>query len=186
MRALRPLLADPTDVVYQGEQMRSAPLMWPVAGVTTPSVIGSPDPGVLMQGAQTVAPMTDEGPTPPQWCRLGSRLNGWPRANGGIMTSAGFMPVFANECSIKRFRQSDRLFNLSGVTRDSANSPLANCIVKLFGPSNEFLGQTISDGSGNYSFPVANNVGPFFVAAWDVATGLISGASPRTLSPAEV
>lgn len=173
MRALRPLLADPTDQVYQGEKMRAAVLAWPVAD------------DLVMQGAQNMAPMTNDGPTPIQAPR--PFFKAWrPRANGGIMTSAGFVPVFANECLIKRFKQSDARFTLAGVTRDSTNAPLGNCIVKVFGGSSEFLGQTTSDGSGNYSFSLPNNSGPFFVVAWDAATGLVTGASSRTLTPAEV
>lgn len=173
MRALRPLLPDPADQVYQGEQMRAAVLALPVAN------------GMIVQGDGIVGPETLDGPIPPQWS-VPFNLELSPRANAGIMTSLGFVPVYANECMIPRFRQSDARFTLAGVTRDSTNTPLANCTVHLFGGSNEFLGATVSDGSGNYAFSVPNNSGPFFVVAWDVTTGLITGASSRTLSPAEV
>lgn len=189
MRALLPLLPDPTDLVFQGEQFRAGVLAQPV-NVGTPGlapVLRAPVSAFppLVQANGILGPETLDGPIPRQ-SPLPFDIAARPRANAGIMTSAGFIAVYANECRLNRFEQSTSRFSLSGVTRDSGNSALANCVVRVFDGSNLFLGETISDGSGNYSFSLPNNSGPFYVVAWDVATGLITGASARTLRPAEV
>jgi hypothetical protein len=187
MRALRPTLEDPTDVVYQGEQMRAAVLRGQVTDAARVApLLGPILPGTMIQADGVLGPETLDGPIPPQMSLPFDRA-ARPQANAGIMTSDGFVPIYANECNAMFCpRQSDRTFRLTGVTRDSSNAALGNCIVRVFDGSNLFLGQTTSDGSGNYSFDLPNNSGPFYVVAWDAATGLITGASPRTLSPAEV
>lgn len=57
---------------------------------------------------------------------------------------------------------------IAGVTRDLNGAPLAACTVKLFNSAtNAFVGSTISDASGNYSFAVDPSQVYFEVAYLD-------------------
>lgn len=74
-------------------------------------------------------------------------------------------------------------FSLSGVTRDSAGTPLAGCVVDLFLNSEDTLvATTISDGSGNYSFTLSGNSQTYFVRAYKVGAPDVAGTSVNTLT----
>jgi hypothetical protein len=156
MRVLRRLLPDPTDLVVQGEQMRSAALSWPIAGTTTPALLKPLDSGLVVQGWQTVAPMTDEGPTPPQRSVPFGR-EARPRLNAGIMTASGFMPVYANECEVRAFAQATSIFTITGVARTSAGTPVPGARVLAFYNETQLVGETLADGGGNYSIRTPYN-----------------------------
>jgi hypothetical protein len=70
---------------------------------------------------------------------------------------------------------------ISGVTRDSANAPVANCRVELFMTFNDMpLLTTTSDGSGNYNFDNPGS-GPFYIIAYKAGSPDVSGTTVNTL-----
>lgn len=183
-----PLLSDPTNLVVQGEEMRRAALLAPVC--STCPVIGATAPpfgGVLLAGEQSVAPMQMDFSLPFE-ARVPAR--GRPRANAGISLPNGeFLEINPLECLVRVFVQATERFNIVGVTRDSAGAPLGSCDVIAFEPGrlvpegSPFVGQTTSDGSGNYTIFTAGN-GAHQVIAYK--SGPVAGISLNTLTPTQV
>jgi hypothetical protein len=77
---------------------------------------------------------------------------------------------------------------ITGVSVDNAGSPLANCTMSLFRVDRDsggnityvHIGNTVSDGSGNYVFAV-NRTSSYRVTA-DNSTGPVQGISLNTLT----
>lgn len=73
-------------------------------------------------------------------------------------------------------------FSISGVTRDSTGAVLANCAVDLFLTAEDTLvAQTVSDGSGNFSFTVSGNSQNYFLRAYKPGSPDVAGTSVNTL-----
>lgn len=69
-------------------------------------------------------------------------------------------------------------YTYAGVTRDAGGSALGGCRVELYERSSGTrVGQTTSDGSGNFSFAVPNNATNYFAVAW-TAAGLSAATGP--------
>jgi hypothetical protein len=86
----------------------------------------------------------------------------------------------------RRFRAptfSRSTVRIIGVTRDSAGAILAGATVKLYRTqSDEYLAQTISDGSGNFSLDVPGP-SPFYLVAYLPGSPDVAGATVNTLVP---
>lgn len=77
-------------------------------------------------------------------------------------------------------------FSVSGVTRNSSGAALPDCVVQLFlTGSNALLGQTVSDGSGNYSFSIGTNQAVYLVA-YKAGAPDLGGTTVNTIQPAPV
>lgn len=73
-------------------------------------------------------------------------------------------------------------FSLSGITRDSTGAVLGGCDVHLFQTGTDIeVGQTTSDGSGNFSFSLGNNAGYFYLVAYKTGSPDVAGTSINTL-----
>lgn len=74
-------------------------------------------------------------------------------------------------------------FTISGVTKNSSGSALGNCVVLLFDASTNIeLLTTISDASGNYSFPLGNNTNHYFIVAYLAGSPDVAGTTVNTLT----
>lgn len=86
----------------------------------------------------------------------------------------------------KRFRSpsfSTSSVFVTGVTKDSAGAALAGCTVQIFRTWNdEFLGETISDGAGNYSIR-AHGTAPFYLVAYLAGGTDVAGTTVNTILP---
>jgi hypothetical protein len=72
-------------------------------------------------------------------------------------------------------------FRLSGVTKNLSGVALPGCTVRLFRTSdNACLGSTISDGSGNYAYPVPGGV-PLYAVAYLAGSPDVAGVTDNTL-----
>jgi len=79
-------------------------------------------------------------------------------------------------------RFGSHVFLLTGVTKNSAGAALAGCAVHLFRTSDDLLiGATTSDGSGNFSFVVANGVTAYYVVAYHAGSPDVAGTTVNTL-----
>jgi len=95
-------------------------------------------------------------------------------ATVGSINSTG--PVFNTKLTTP-YPFSQR-FGISGTTYDSTGTPLANCTVLLFNRSAGTVdAETISDGSGLFSFTVGDNS----TTRWGIAAG--SGVAGATIGP---
>ena len=73
-------------------------------------------------------------------------------------------------------------FSISGVTRDGAGAALGNCLVHLFQTSFDIeVAETVSDGSGAFSFSIGNNAGFFYIVAYKAGSPDVSGTTLNTL-----
>lgn len=78
----------------------------------------------------------------------------------------------------------ERNYTISGVTKDSAGSPLGNCTVLLFNSATNVLEQiAISDASGNYSFTV-DKTQRYFEVAYLPGAPDVAGTTVNSLSGA--
>ena len=75
---------------------------------------------------------------------------------------------------------------LNGITEDLAGAPLANCQVLIFRTGDKsFIGETVSDGSGLWSFLCLKG-GPFFFVEFKAGVPPAAdkaGASTNTIVP---
>lgn len=76
---------------------------------------------------------------------------------------------------------------LAGVSRDSTGAALGNCRVMIFRTAvgvgqQDFVGETTSDGSGNWSFGIMES-GPFFLVEYIAGSPDRAGTSLNTLAP---
>ena len=85
---------------------------------------------------------------------------GFPRTlhasqvGGSLQIGSGFWSFF-------KLSPIGRPYAITGVTKDIASTPIANCTVDVFYTGNGddppiWQGRTTSDGSGNYSWPVTS------------------------------
>jgi len=73
-------------------------------------------------------------------------------------------------------------FSISGVTRDSAGAALAGCTVHLFSTATDTeLAETVSDGSGAYSFSLGGNAGFYYCTAYKPGSPDVAGITLNTL-----
>lgn len=85
------------------------------------------------------------------------------------------------------FNEYDPVFpppnlKISGVTRDSSGVALAACTVDLFRTiDNQFILQTISDGSGNYVFDGVQQGFTYYVVAYLAGAPDTAGTTLNTL-----
>jgi hypothetical protein len=190
MPVILPTPADPIDLVLQGEHMRQSVFDTTIYGNAVQSVS-------TMAGEGFSSEVRDEDGYPPmndfiEGNRLGVRRskngNTQVRANAGIATPLGAWipndwPPLLNPCYFATVR-----WFLTGVTRDSAGSALGNCRVvaletgRLAKDGAPIVGETISDGSGNYSIEVATNVAHQVIAYLPGAPD-VAGISLNTLTP---
>lgn len=77
----------------------------------------------------------------------------------------------------------ERNFTISGITKDSGGTPIANCAVKLFNSSDVKEQETVSDGSGNYSF-VVDKTKAWYVLCYKSGAPDVTGATLNTLQGA--
>lgn len=76
-------------------------------------------------------------------------------------------------------------FTISGRTRDEDGVPLGSCAVHLFETATDIeVAETISDGSGNYTFTVGDNAATYYVVAYKPGAGAFdrAGTTVNTLA----
>jgi hypothetical protein len=166
---------DPTDMVLQGEQLRMSqedralPNFGRMLGGVTDIDQGWP---AVMRDEDAFAPMNSFVEINRLSCRRQKSGDLQFRANAGIATPTGawvwndWAPLL-NQLSFATPR-----WYVTGVTRDSTGAALGNCRVLVFdygrfavGAAQSLVGETISDGSGNYSVEVGEG-GQFQVTAY--------------------
>jgi hypothetical protein len=73
---------------------------------------------------------------------------------------------------------------ISGITKDSAGTPLPSCVVQLFNTNNDsFIGEVVSDSVGAYAFTLDGNVNPKYAVAYLVGSPDVAGTTVNTLLP---
>ena len=99
--------------------------------------------------------------------------------SGGIDTQFVFMG--ASWGNRVRWQGGRLYYGFQGITRDAYGTPLANCIVKLFRTStNEYIGNTLSDGNGWFQILSIYNDAHFLVAHKSGAPD-VEGATVNTI-----
>ena len=90
----------------------------------------------------------------------------------------------ANWSAVARFFGT---FRITGSTLDSAGAALASCTVHLFEAATDTeVQETISNGSGVYTFNIGQNAGYFYVVAYKPGSPDVAGTTVNTLAAAAV
>ena len=189
MPVIRYVPQDPTDMVLQGEQLRQS------VGDTDYSVL---NPSV-MGGSPLMNPLLnilkDEDAFAPMnsYCEVGM-LNVRrskdgvlrPRANAGIATPCGaWINIDYNPLLLYKVGGYEQYF-LSGVSRDSSGTALANCTVKIFRTINDTkMWELTSAADGTWSIQVSEP-GPFYYVEYKVGPPDKAGTSINTNVPSKV
>jgi hypothetical protein len=190
MPVIRYVPQDPTDMVLQGEQLRQS--------ILDPNNI--PDYAIgVMQGNPTLnglgSLVTDEDEFTPMnsYCEIGMlsvrrAKNGLMqcRANAGISTPCGAW--ISNDWSplLRNTVGGHEQYFLSGVSRDSNGSALANCTVKIFRTINDTkMWELTSAADGTWSIQVSEP-GPFYYVEYKVGPPDLAGTSLNTNVPSKV
>jgi len=207
MPIIRDTLKDPTDLVMQGEQLRAASFLTSVSGwglLAGSADMMNTLPFLLVEAEDEEATGMIANGLIAQ-ARLRSIENGaCMSANCGIVTPTGAM-VFMDYSLISTFVEASVLWALTGVTRDyTTQTAIAGCEVDAhevgrlavaagssrtfystgnpnpgqFEGNQSLVGQTISDGSGNYTIPVGTN-------AFSVGPITLSDTYTITISPGQ-
>jgi hypothetical protein len=73
-------------------------------------------------------------------------------------------------------------FSITGITRDSTGATLGTCSVHLFESATDIeVAETMSDGSGNFTFVLGNNAGFFYIVAYKPGSPDVAGTTVNTL-----
>jgi hypothetical protein len=196
-----PALQDPTDIVRQGEQLR-----YGVEDAADTSQYGNVIGGNSMTGFSSLVLEEDGMPMRNTYCDVGilsvrRRKNGdyYPRVNAGIATTSGTWIVNDWSPLLMQLQNASNRFAISGVTKDSTGAALGNCRVVceetgrqavgagggVVGPGSPIVGETISDGSGNYTIPVAMNIGHQLMAYKAGGTD-VAGITRNDVTPTHI
>lgn len=179
---------DPTDLVIAGEQLRQSVMDFPVA-------LGAPmfEPPI----SRFFSLVGDEDGYPPMNTFLeGNRVSIRRAKSGemqvrdqaGIATPCGAW--ISNDWSplVNPFEQATDRWLISGVTKDDAGSPLGNCRVvaletgRIQKDGSAIVGETISDGSGNYTIEVPMNTA-YEVIAYKPGSPDVAGITRNDIVP---
>lgn len=76
----------------------------------------------------------------------------------------------------------ETLYHITGVTRDANGNPLGSCTVWLFRTSDKaYIGVTVSNGNGDYSFNSPDNTTEYFIRAYKDGVPNVFGTTDRNL-----
>lgn len=181
---------DPTDLVLQGEQMRSSALGQPVdvfppaCTIVEPAVNNAP----IVAGAQQFFPMLDHYfvPTEDVFADATSPL---VRTNGVICSPCGAMIEIPFGVTLMQpTPQSTVQWVISGITRARSGFPLGFCEItvmevgRIKQEADPVVAQTVSDANGAFSVSVPMNVA-YVVMAYKSGSPDTGGVSIRTVMP---
>ena len=78
-------------------------------------------------------------------------------------------------------------YTLPGLTKDGTGAALGFCTVKLFMTASDLpIGDVVSDASGNYSYRVGPNAGPYYAVGYIAGSPDKAGTTVNTLMPTGV
>lgn len=179
MPVLRLPIPDPTDHVLQGEQLRMS------VYDREPEVIGTVMSGGPVVGFDSMV-YDEDNPLPmnnyvdiggPCVVRRSKSGELQMRANAGVSTPCGAWVWNDWSPLVKRLTFATDTFTISGTSRDSTGATLGGCEVRVFDGSNNFVGQTTSNGSGAWSLSVPTNSGPFWVRYYLAGSPNVGGTT---------
>lgn len=200
MPVIRSVPQDPTDLVISGEQFRATAIQDGIhignAPVMT-SVFFEDDEGYILHQAPVLvaddlSPLTVQI-TPPREALRNPFAGTMIGSNIGVCTPCGAIYPHGIGAHLMNsfFVQNSARWQIVGVTRDSAGSPLGNCrvvmleIARIAVNGAPVVGETVSDGSGNYTIEVWGNTAHQGIAYKDGSPD-VAGISIDTLTPAQV
>ena len=169
MPVIRVVPQDPTDYVLQGGQLLLQPDAYRWESNWSPLINDPPDrlpltPTTLIAGSQNFG-MVDVAAMPVGPRASDQAVEKGIRSNACISTPCGaIIPVLlGHQWFWNDIGQTTVRFAVTGVTKDSAGAALGNCRVvgletgRIETSGAPVVGETISDGSGNYTLPVPMN-----------------------------
>lgn len=197
---------DPTDIVLQGEQLHVPLETYRWESNWSPLLNDVPDrlpltPNTFIPGLQNMT-MLDRSSIPSSTRAADQSVNNGIRANACVCTPCGaVIPVLlGHQWFWNDIGQTTARFSLIGVTRDATGAPLGNCRVvvyesgRIYVGGNEcrvgyatdspVVGETISDGSGNYTLLVPLNTA-YQAMGYKAGSPDVFGTTLNTLTPSQ-
>lgn len=121
------------------------------------------------------------------------------RSNAGIVSPCGAWIFLDYSPLLNRFEQASVLWAIAGTTKDSSGAALGACRVvatetgriaidgglATVGPEGDVVGETISNGAGAYSIPVAMNTAHQLIA-YKAGSPDVAGITRNDVTPAAV
>lgn len=181
---------DVTDLVLQGEQMRSSALIQPVNGAPWVSLNVDTLPVALpmVAGAQTTFPMLDHYFVPTEDVFLDA-TSPMVRRNAVICSPCGaIIDAQPGRTMMGATLSSMVSWLVVGVTRSAGGIPLPFCDVivlevgRLTIDGAPVVARATSDANGAYSIPVPTN-NAYQVLAFKAGSPNVSGVSATTVTP---
>lgn len=194
-------LSNPTDLVIQGELLRTQALSYPVdaPGLPVPMVVErtsisaqypfvtDDETAIDMQGADwDESYMTTSGKFWPEGLRVHAVIAAPTGALIPIPYARALMGAIGSDVPSSTSR-----WQVSGVTRDSGGAALANCRVVLLETGRIAMGatpvvaETVSDGSGTYVMEVPLNT-TYQAIAYKPGSPDVAGITRNDLTPVAV
>lgn len=191
MPILTAQLQDPPDPVLQGEQLHQS--VFDEVPVNDTVLLA----GALMPSSGLFNLVRDEDAFSPMNSFIdGNRLSMrrlksgqlQMRSNAGIVSPCGAWIFLDYTPLLNRFEQASVQFRLNGITKDSTGAALGNCRVVVFETGrialngSPVVGETISDGSGNYTQDVPMNTA-YQAIAYKPGSPDVAGITRNDLVP---
>lgn len=201
MPVLLDVMLDPTDLYTQGDQLRSVALL-SYMNIGTATYLG-----VINQSTSNAYPVLTEdcsvlGMQGADWSQpaypsLRTSIDMRAISNNNVIasTTGAIVPIPFGRTMMgsvgSEVAASTGLFVITGITKNSAGSPLGNCRVvaletgRIQIDGTPVVGEAISDGSGNYSIAVPTNVA-FQLIAYKPGSPDVAGITRSDVVPAQV
>lgn len=196
---IRDIPSDPSMPVIAGEQMRAAAMAGGVHAGAAPEmgslVMGGAnmrnvDAWPIVSGERGYAPMIGGQPVPRSDVLRDPYAGTMIAANAVIATPCGAIyPMERGGILLPLQNAGSQRWAVSGVTRDNAGAALGNCRVIVMDVGQQFVGgptivgETVSDGGGNYSVSVPLNTA-YQAIAYRPGSPDVAGATVNTVIPA--
>ena len=197
MPIILPTLQDPTDLVLQGEQLRLPSDAYRWESNWSPLINDPPDrlpltPLTLIMGAQNFG-MLDVGLMPVDPRAPDQSVNNGVRVNACVCTPCGAtIPILlGHQRFLNDIGQTTIQFAITGVTKDSTGAALGSCRVvgletgRIATSGSPVVGETVSDGSGNYTLPVPMNTA-YQCVAYKAGSPDVAGITRADVTPVGV
>lgn len=194
MPVIRTIPQDPTDLVLQGEQLRLSQDSYRWESNWAPLINDLPDrlpltPNTLIAGLQNFG-MADVGAMPVDPRASDQAVEKGIRANACISTPCGaIVPVLlGHQWFWNDIGQTTIRFQVTGVTKDLAEAAVGNCRVvgletgRIQTSGSPVVGETLSDGSGNYTLHVPMNTA-YQLIAYKPGSPDVAGVTRADVTP---
>lgn len=103
---------------------------------------------------------------------------------GSTIGTGASSPIIPFKFAVQVDSNAPAYLSISGVTQNASSAALVGCTVKLYRTSDDVeIATTVSDGSGNYVFPIQALAtgGPYYIVAYKAGSPDVAGTTVNTI-----